>query len=339
MFFLYKGFTLSRRVSILFCVSTTTTIHACVALLLLVMPFARPARADGSQSSTELELASLADRARARQSDIETQLAQTSDANERSRLEDLSARNSRVIAAYDARISGSGSSSGSASPAGAPAAPGDSSGGGMLSGITSKFSGLFGGGSSSNPAGPSAQSWGGDSGGGGGFMSQMGTYLKSNWPGLVGGMVGSIAGGMIGKRLTGGSMLGGIAGSIVGGYLGQKGAELIQKMVTGHSAGSAPQQAPAPTQQGPSAYTVAGGQPVYTSPGVQITYPSGYAGGTPVPTTSNLTEAKELMTGRYQSFLAASSNPAMQAQMYQNYMQSKQQYETLLAQGRAQAGQ
>ena len=238
----------------------------------------------------------------------------------------------------------------------------------MFSGMTSSLTGLLGGGSSSNPAGPSSQSWGGDSGSAdsssGSFMSSIGGYLKQNWPGLVGGMAGSIVGGIVGKRLTGGSMLGGIAGSLVGGWVGQKAGEFLQNkflgggsttasssssgggmlssitgLFGGGSSGSAPAQPPPQQGQPAPTYSTSGGQPVYNAPGVQITYPQGYQGAPPVPSTTSLTEAKELMTGRYQSFLAASSNPQMQAQMYQNYVQSKNQYEQLLANQRAQAGQ
>lgn len=286
-----------------------------------------------AESSTELELRTLADRARARQATIEAQLQAASDPGERTRLEDLSARNSRVIAAYDARLSPGGGSP--AAPSSTPAAP-ESSEGGMLSGLTGKLSGLFGGGSASNPGGPESMSFGGTAGGAGGFDIK--TYLKENWPGLVGGMVGSIAGGMIGSRLAGGSKLAGIAGSLVGGWLGQKGGELIHKMIKNKMGGGA--EAPPPNsyaqqQQATPTYTQSGGQPVYNAPGVQITYPSNYI-GTPVATARNLTEARELMTGRYQSFLAAGSNPQVQAQMYQQYMTSKSQYEQMLATQRAQ---
>ena len=108
----------------------------------------------------------------------------------------------------------------------------------------------------------------------------------------------------------------------------------------GNSGSSSPQaQAPAPAQQsGPATYTTnASGQPVYNNGGVQITYPQGYTAGAPAAPVRNLTEARELMTGRYQAFLAAGSNPTLQATAYQNYMQSKQQYETLAAQARAAA--
>lgn len=306
----------------------TITIRASVIALLLLLTGVRAGRAEGS---TELELNGLAERARSRQSAIEAQLQATTDAAERARLEDLSARNARVIAAYDARLGGT-----PAAPSNTPAAP-ESSGGGMFSGITSKLSGLMGGGSADNPGGPASMSFGGTSGGAGGFDIK--TYLKENWPGLVGGMVGSIAGGMIGSRLAGGNKLAGIAGSLVGGWLGQKGGEMLHKMITGRSKGSGSGTQAAPTyaqQQATAAYTTSGGQPQYNAPGVQITYPQNYAGVPAAPPARNLSEARELMTGRYQSFLAAGSNPQLQATMYQNYMQSKQQYEQMLAQGRAQ---
>lgn len=314
--------------------SGDTAFRAGMTALLLVMASARPGLA---QSSTELELSALAERARSRQATIEAQLQATSEAAERNRLEDLSARNARVIAAYDARLSGSGGAP--AAPSNTPAAP-ESSGGGMFSGITDKFKGLMGGGDAFNPGGPISQAFGGTSGGAGGFDIK--TYLKENWPGLVGGMVGSIAGGMIGSRLAGGSKLAGIAGSLVGGYLGQKGGEMLHRMITGKKkgSGSPTQQQAAPVytqqQQATPTYTTSGGQPQYNAPGVQITYPQGYAGVPAAPAARNLAEARELMTGRYQSFLAAGSNPQLQAEMYRNYMTSKQQYEQMLAQGRAQ---
>ena len=178
-------------------------------------------------------------------------------------------------------------------------------------------------------------SFGGTAGGAGGFDIK--TYLKENWPGLVGGMVGSIAGGMIGSRLAGGNKLAGIAGSLVGGWLGQKGGEMLHEMITGKSNGSGASSAPAVAQQQAAPTYTGGGQPQYQAPGVQITYPSNYAGVPAAPAARNLAEARELMTGRYQSFLAAGSNPALQATMYKNYMDSKQQYEQMLAQQRAQA--
>src|SRR5262249_39205540 len=139
-FFLLQGFTPPLPLPSIMGVNTTI-VRAGVAVLMMVM-----ATAALAQGNTELELKSLADRARARQTDIQNQLAATSDAGERARLEDLSARNSRVIAAYDARIGNSGSGA-PAAPSSAPAAP-SSSGGSMFSGITDKVKGLFGGGDS-----------------------------------------------------------------------------------------------------------------------------------------------------------------------------------------------
>jgi hypothetical protein len=321
---------------------SSTTIRACVAILLLIAISAAPGLA-AADSSTDLELRSLADRARARQASIESQLASldtqpaqpgTDAASERARLEDLRARNARVLEAYDTRLS---RSSGSSASAGGPAAP-ESSGGGFLSGITSKVSGLFGGGSTSNPNGPTSQSWGGAGGGAGGF--DLKTYLKDNWPGLVGGMVGSIAGGMIASRLAGGNKLAGIAGSLVGGWLGQKGGEMIAKMIRnrrgGGSSGGGQQYANAQPQYAPPTWSQSGGQPVYQSQGVQITYPAGYQGAPPAaPAGRSLAEQKELVSGRYQAYLASASNPQMQASMFQNYVQSKAQYDAMLRQARS----
>lgn len=330
--FLRSGFTVVHGLLSILGVKTTL-IRACVTALLLCV-----AATGHAQGNTELELNALKERAAARQASIEAQLASTTDSAERARLEDLSARNNRVLAAYDARLSGSGSpaapSNSAAAPSNSPAAP--ESSGGMFSGLTSKLSGLMGGGSSSNPNGPESMSFGGADG----QSFDIKSYLKQNWPNLVGGMVGSIAGGMIASRLMGGNKLAGIAGSIAGGWIGGKIADFIATKVRGNSGSSSPQaQAPAPAQQsGPATYTTnASGQPVYNNGGVQITYPQGYTAGAPAAPVRNLTEARELMTGRYQAFLAAGSNPTLQATAYQNYMQSKQQYETLAAQARAAA--
>lgn len=304
----------------------TTLIRASVIALLLIVA----ARAGHAESSTELELNALKERAAARQASIESQLASATDPAERARLEDLRARNSRVLAAYDARISGSAPAGAPAAPSNSPAAP--ESSGGMFSGLMDKAKGLMGGGSSSNPNGPESMSFGGA--GGQGFDIK--TYLKDNWPNLVGGMVGSIAGGIIGSRLAGGNKLAGIAGSLVGGWVGGKIADFIADKAGFKKGGSsAPTAAPPQTQANPSTYTMnTSGQPQYQSGGVQITYPQGYQGA-PVAQARNLSEARELMTGRYQAFLAAGSNPTLQAQAYQSYMQAKQQYEQQAAQARA----
>lgn len=304
----------------------TTLIRASVIALLLIVA----ARAGHAESSTELELNALKERAASRQASIEAQLASTTDAAERARLEDLRARNSRVLAAYDARLAGSTPSGTAAAPSNSPAAP--ESSGGMFGGLMDKAKGLFGGGSASNPAGPESMSFGGANGG----SFDIKTYLKDNWPNLVGGMVGSIAGGIIGSRLAGGNKLAGIAGSLVGGWVGGKIADFIADKAGFKKGGSAPTAAPPATQANPATYTTNGnGQPQYNSGGVQITYPQGYQGQPVARAPSNLSEARELMTGRYQAFLAAGSNPQVQAQMYQSYMQSKQQYEQLAAQARA----
>lgn len=292
-----------------------------------------------AQSSTDLELAGLARNAEARQAAYESQLASLdSNSAEHARIADLRDRNARVLEGYRQRL-GSSASGPAAPSSGAPAAP--ESSGGMFSGITSKISGLFGGGSSGNPSGPEAQSWGGAGGAAGGFS--IGTYLKENWGQLAGGIAGSIAGGMIASRLAGGNKLAYIAGSLVGGWVGGKIGGFVQNKFFkkgGSSSGGDYAQTAPQQQQGPSGYTQTAGGTVYNAPGVQITYPQGYGAATipPAPQASSLAEARELMNGRYQAFLASQSNPALQAQYYQQYMQQKSVYEQWVQQARAQAG-
>lgn len=316
-------------------------IRASVALLVLAVATALPARA---QSSTDLELVSLARNAEARHATYEGQLAALDSntagmdpqtlAADRTRITDLRDRNARVLDGYRTRLGSS--ASGPAAPSGAPAAP--ESSGGMFSGVTSKLSGMFGGGSSANPSGPEAQSWGGASGGGGGILDM----LKQNWGSLAGGIAGSVAGGMLASRFAGGNKIAYIAGSLVGGWIGSKVGGFVQNKFfnRGGSSGSRQAQTPPKQQYGPSGYTQTAGGTVYNAPGVQITYPQGYGAATiaPPPRANSLTEARELMNGRYQAFLAAQNNPAAQAQMYQQYMAQKSVYEQWVQQARAQHG-
>jgi hypothetical protein len=309
-------------------------IRATVALLVIAAANVLPARA---QSSSDLELAGLARNAEARHASYESQLAALdpqAQASEYARVADLRDRNARVLEGYRTRLGSSASAP--AAPSNAPAAP--ESSGGMLSGLTSKVSGLFGGGSSGNPAGPEAQSWSGASGGGGGILDM----LKQNWGSLAGGVAGSVAGGMLASRFAGGNKIAYIAGSLVGGWVGSKVGGWVQNKFfnKGGSSSTGGGQQQAQTQYGPSGYTQTAGGTVYNAPGVQINYPSGYGAQTiaPAPQAQSLAEARELMNGRYQTFLASQNNPAAQAQAYQQYMTQKSVYEQWVAQARAQHG-
>lgn len=301
-----------------------------LGLLFTPAPVRAETPADGGASSG-LDLSALAQRARDRQSAIDAELARFDSgqvpagvdvAAERTRLQDLRDRNSRLLQEYDSRISSSGRPAApSSTGATGPAAP-ESSGGGAFAGIMDKASGfmssLTGGGSSAagGPAGPISVS--GPGGAGGGIMD----YLKANWPGLLGSTVGSIGGYALGSRIGGGK-LGGIVGSLVGGWLGQKLGNFVQdRFMGGKPGGGAPQGAqPNPYYSG-------------TNPGQQATGGGQFAPGSlgSVPQTGDIAVAQRLMTEKYQAFMAMSGpnvDPNLRTVSYQNYIQAKQQYEQL----------
>ncbi|MBI4864390.1 MAG: hypothetical protein HY815_29650 [Candidatus Riflebacteria bacterium] len=296
-----------------------------VAALLLMIAIVTPCWADGAS----LDLSALAERAQARQSAIEAQLqalnSQTApagmDANtfaanqatERARLEDLKARNAKVVEGYQNHMGSTSSSSG----------PAEASSGGIMDKVT----GFFKGGSSSE-SGPTSVAFGASSmptSAGG-----IGQYLKENWPGLVGGTAGSIGGYYLGKivgsRFGGiGGTVGGIVGSVALGWLGQKAGEWLGNKFLNRGGGSQQYQAPNPGYQGQNqAY----GSPVYNQG-----Y-GGYAGVSQVPMApaANIYEARDLMQQRYQAFVAASgtnADPALRAAAYSNYMAAKAQFEQM----------
>jgi hypothetical protein len=298
-------------------------------LVVAVLAGSIPGRALAeSGRSTDLELASLAENARARHASlqvdlasIDTRLQQPGGAgnasllSERARVAGLLDRNARVLEGYGSRLSAGGSG---------PAAP-DSSGGGG-GGIMSKITGLFGGGGASG-AGPVAESWGG-SGSGASPTTDLKGYLKENWPGLVGATVGSIAGGIIGKRLMGGSWVGGIVGSMVGGWIGQKAGDFIGKKFRERSGRGEPAPGGSYAANGRDPVQVYGGplgQPTGQVPPAAYQAPA-------LPAAQSLAEARELMQARYQVFLASTggkNDPSAQAGAYRSYMAAKAQYESM----------
>ncbi|MBI4864439.1 MAG: hypothetical protein HY815_29895 [Candidatus Riflebacteria bacterium] len=297
----------------------TTGVFSQLAALILAIAIATPCWADGGA----LDLSALAERARARQAAIEADLAALNNrtappgmdsatfaakqAEERNRLEELKARNARVVEGYENHM-------GSASKSTGPAAPGSSGG------IMDKVTGFFKGGS--GDSGPTSVAYGASGGmGSGGIME----YLKQNWPGLLGGTVGSLGGYYVGRAV--GGTFGGIIGSVALGWLGQKAGEWIAEKIRERSGGSA-NQAPQ-VNGGRDPIQVYGGNPFANQTGGTSQAGAQVA---PVPQATSLTHAREIMQERYQQFLAGSStnaDPNLTATLYRNYMSAKSQYEQM----------
>jgi hypothetical protein len=273
-----------------------------------------PCRAENSASndtSSGLGLATLADRAKARQASYDRQLATLREQNASSaqiaRVEDLRARNARVLSTYENRLAGA------AAPATAAAAPGGGS-----DGLMSKLGGLFG----ASPASPGDAAGGpvSDAYGSGGTGGAVMGWLKNNWPNLVGSLVGSIGGAYLGRMLTGGNKLGALAGGIVGSFVGGWVADKIAKMVKGHGGG------------GGGGMMAGMGNSVsnlfhHNAPPAQTRPPSGGA--------TDLASAQSLMNSRYQQFMAASApntDANARASAFQSFMEAKSQFETLKSQ-------
>jgi len=316
-----------------------TSLHRSMVALLLLSLFVPVCFAEDLTQDAEraaLDLSGLAAKARARQVLIERELANldartapdgtdpavfaTTQSEERSRLEALKSRNAQVLKGYESRLA---NSSGPAAPIATSESASQSSEGSTLQNLA----GLLGGGAN-NPLDAmtdSAALSGLDSGSG--IMD----YLSQNWLTTLGGMAGSIGGYYLGESLgaslgSWGGTIGGIAGSMALGWLGQQAGSLVQELWNGGSGGSSFLTATQGSQADPI-QTYGGDDGSFSSQTSSSQYQS-----TPVPQTTDLAEARQLMLSRYNEYVAASGpdgDPARASALYGTYMQAKQQFEQL----------